>query len=296
MQPDDSKARLWPGAYKAVYDRRRVVLEFFRTAQECADHVLRSLCDDVLPIFIEALEGGELGGWGEPPGPDLGDQEPEHIRARVRPALSGWASLSRLLGPTAEDLEQAVRMEGRKSAGARAPEKLATGDHPREAFGERWVYPIAYRTLLRWARLPPRSHRLEWDLPELQSVLETLSSPEFTCTADGWNVLMEQRSEAAKRILDHVRVQLDAYFDALAAQAEQSLLRRPHQLSVEHLVWLAHYQLNGRSYGEIAKEFENHRQNVAKAVRTTAAAIIGPRWPEWLRPGRRGGRPHRKGR
>ena len=269
---DDTTKDLFPGTFRHHLDSNHHVLAFLTRVQELAPQVLDDLKVQILPAFQNGLQGNN----DRPGFVDSEWNEPDWAEQGIRPMIQQWAKKHHLIPDGRENLVvcEIVTMP------------------PTVTFGEWRLFPTAYSTLFAWATSGIPS-RLAWEFLEWVDI-RTLFPPEpFKCELilDGWNVFTESITKVRQRFRTEFEKTVTTYLKQIETAAESRCERAPHQFTPVHIDWLVEFQVNGKSFVQIAGE-DYDRTNVGNAVRNYAQVLIGSRWSEWLRPGKRG-RPRR---
>lgn len=120
----------------------------------------------------------------------------------------------------------------------------------------------------------PPSDRRTLDMAMEVSGTLPLVEEGFLPAVDRWVVTEETRKDATARMRRSFEQQLQQYLDAVEMEArEAALLRTPEKHQHLHYEWLARWQVQGWSYGQVAMHYKVSEKTVKDAIPRTANEI-----------------------
>jgi hypothetical protein len=291
--------RLYSGDYVARDDRTQAHRAFFLSIQDHAPEVLKALWQDVLPVARQIVMTPAF-----PFNQDLVS------------AIYNWARTFHLV-TSMNPVDELIRPleEVRDPHGFELESGSLQACYPDWQFFFAWIWAAAFKTLKKWKNSNKKPARLEWNLPHRD--LRSDGDPEYprkveaaisehesrlnqpsslTCSFEcrDWNPCAETLAAARKRMKQEVSLQIEKKVEATRKLFDYvtPLINdvAPKAMAVEHFDWLVKYQLQGIPYGRIGKQGATKRgqQTIADGVKHAAELVIGPKFSEWLRPGRPG--------
>jgi hypothetical protein len=273
-------------------DRTPAQQEFFRAIRRKAPWVLQSLNEKLLPRFQRYRTR---------------QAEDKHLFDLYGPAWD-WAAAHHIVnGDRLYPVWETCCGISDTDGTARA---AAFEGSSEETFFFPWAFFAIWGTLKNWHDNPKEANR-DWVLPYWPYPIEDASKwlmmktrdpsfkisdlfslpkgRQFQFRCPSWNPLRETRAHVRHRIINAVKKEIDVHLDEATKLMELMEAKRvPVRQSREHFDWLVIYQVNCKSYAEIAKHHldvnEGNRQTVTDGVKSAAEQVVGRDWKRWLRP------------
>lgn len=161
-----------------------------------------------------------------------------------------------------------------------------------ERESHRLIFGISLATLAHWAKNSQARKRKDWCLmAPVGELADSASSALAPFQAPAWDPRFEKRSDARARLIKAVT----DYMDGVDADFQARDWPRPARISVDHIRWLAKFQVKGTGYSTLANEENRDRATIKEGVEVAGKAVAGTdaAWKNWKRP-TRAGRPKRR--
>jgi len=262
---------LAPGAYVEA-DRL--------SARLSARQVFLQIAGDVEPELLISLAGAPLdeyaAAWEANGGPATADPGSFAEPALVTLCLAFLATLLDTTGPTGA---WARRWGFPVDFAPPAPDRAGERALLRYTAERSWGLGMAGYTLHRWRAEPlPSPDQLR--LADIFASKANLAGEDLglgggiTLPPAWWDPQGETRAAATARIMGELRRAVRGELRRIEAEAGVRAMPPPaKRTGIEHLVWLARYQLRAESFAAIARDVGKERQSVTEAVKETAALI-----------------------
>jgi hypothetical protein len=123
-----------------------------------------------------------------------------------------------------------------------------------------------------------------------------------TLVVPGWRIIAGQTRREAKAAM---KAAAEQQIEQILGETARKMCTKPYleprldKRSVEHFEWLVLYQIGKRNYAEVSRALDpepegsiiSDTKTKTSGIKSAAELLIGPRYVEWLRPGRRGRQP-----